>query len=210
MKKNRRISILIVALITVLNSFAQQKKYEVSPLLNGIGLNTILSHINDYTSGSEKNGEDTLTYYRVKDGQLTFLGNDITETVISKKNDLIEFIAFIIEKKEIETPQFSEKKFNELILKDNITEENASTYRKSKLVDFYIKNSQQTQKVKEYLTTNYKFISEDANCQFNCADKWESDYAKLYIEKNNYFSNDGETPTVSIEQGLIIKSTLAK
>ncbi len=208
MNRNKIINTLIVVLISTLSAFSQQKKYEVSPLLNGVGLNTILSKIDKYSSKSQKIEGNTLVYHRIEDGQLTFLGNDVTEAVISTKNAKVAYIAFIIEKEEIETPQFSEKNFDTLILKNRITEENAPAYRKSKLIEFYIKNSPKTLKAKEYLTTNYKFISEDSNCQFDCSDKWESDYAKILIEKNNYFSYDSEPLKVYIEQTLIIRSTL--
>ena len=207
MNKNKTLSTFILMIMSTLSVFSQQKKYEISPLLNGVGLNTIFGEIDKYSSKSQKIDGNTLAYHRIEEGQITFLGNDVTEAVVSTKNDLVEFIAFIIEKKEIETPQFSEESFDELILKDKITEENAPSYRKSKLVEFYIKNSPKTQKAKEYLTTNYKFISEDDNCQFDCSDKWESDYAKIFIEKNNYFVHDMDPLKVYIDQTLIIRST---
>lgn len=201
-------SILILLFLISSFSLYSQDKYELSPLLNGIGMNTIFSKMSNYSTKSQKKNGNTLTYHRIKDGQLTFLGNNVTNAAVSTKNNLVEFISFIIEKKEIETPHFSIENFNKMEIENNISEENTQKYRRKIILQYINDNSTITQKTRQYLNQNYEFVSEKKDCEFDCFSEWKSDFSKIFIEKNNYVNGNGKQTKVYIEQSIIIHSTI--
>lgn len=97
--------------------------------------------------------------------------------------------------------------FKKLLSKNKKCRNKNSSFKKS-YVTFVNENTPLTQKVIKYLDDNYQPISSKPSCQFDCADEWSSDYAQIFIEKNNFIDDDGNNTKVHIDQSLIIRSTL--
>jgi len=105
-----------------------QNTYEISPLLNGIGMNAIINNSKDHKVQERVQDGDTLRGYLIKDSHFTFLGRPVTNIEVHSKNGLVILIAIPIENKTIDAPHLAynaaEKKFpsNEVTVTDDASE----------------------------------------------------------------------------------------
>ncbi len=97
--------------------------------------------------------------------------------------------------------------FKKLLSKNKNTGRKIPVLKKP-YVTFVNNNTPLTQKVIKYLDDNYQPVSLQPLCQFDCTDEWSSDYAQIFIEKNNFIDDDDKNTKVHIDQSLIIRSTL--
>ncbi|WP_339699563.1 hypothetical protein [uncultured Marixanthomonas sp.] len=207
-----------------------QKTYELSKLLNGVGLNTVISQSKDYKVQERVKNEDTLRGYALNNDSFTFLGNPIGQIEVHETNGMVQFIGFVIEEKQLDGSHIFDDIDKTIETESDEIMEGASEVdttdptaisevseaenkkrnnRKQAFVNFVNKNSPITQQARAYLNENFEFVSSEPLCQFNCWDKWRSDYAEIGIEKNNFIEDvaDGKE-AVYIEQTLIIKTNL--
>ncbi len=236
---NKKTIFLLAILISLgLKLSAQeQTKYDISTLLGGVGLTSILSDINNYTKNEKIENDKTIVFYNIYDSHFLFLGNPVKNVKVIVKEDRVRKIMFIIEEKTIDAPQLSYSNLSYLGSEEGIVEggipsgmanENSTATpitneeivarekiriqkkatRKSIFIQVINQNTPITHKTRIFLDNNYTFVYGQPLCQFDCSDLWESNYTKIFIEKNNYLDETGKDTKVFIRSSLIIQSTL--
>ncbi len=224
-------TVLFILIACFYGSLHSQEKFDLSELLNGEGLNNVVTQF-DYLKRSERIVEgDTLRGYLLDHSKYIFLGNPVGEIEIHETNGLVHLISFKIEENELDASQLFDSidgmKGNDQIIEGSASGSKTGTTavtieeiekadriernkRKAAIHNFITNNSPITSNAIDYLNERFGEIILNPSCQFDCRDTWTSKYAEIAIEKNNYYQEDGESSKVIIDQTLGIILSLKK